>query len=559
MNARLIAIGLLLTILTAQPLAAQVVPQPNPSQWSAEASVTSPSRLAAGLRAYPDNELEALLTLADQPDLVRQLAERPEFLDAPDRIEPPVTDAVKSALVELRANPRIIAMAADHPTELEQLRTLHDVAPDGLRLRLKQVREDYERWSLAAAGAWQLALERNPVALGEYRELLTRLCDEERAADAEFPYVLVTNREYYAACVPDDLFVSFLARQAGFTALKQVIEPWWATYAPERVDQAAQSRSIAPDATALAAPPKQTRAAMWRPAEAKIADVIGMVPIIMQPLADQPTDAQQEYALAEHARLWSPPVPPIGTPRAGDLAEAIENQPEVPEEPIAEAVDWPEMKQIGAYTGHRSPIGGGYRSWYGGGGYLTSGVTLGYSGYGGIGLYGGYGGIGYYSGPIWTYSAGHERCDDVGGLRIYYGPTPYTLGYSGHGRTAIGVRRYYRSTPQRAARGLRRHVSPGVQFNDQSRRAPDTHGRLYRSSVPQRLPSGGTIGLQRRSTIGTRGPTTIGQRPATLRGQGRSTGYLHRTGIRRGFSTGPQSVPHARTSSAGAAQPHRRR
>lgn len=85
--------------------------------------------------------------------------------------------------------------------------------------------------------------------------------------------------------------------------------------------------------------PEQRRA-MWRLPGADQAAALGLVPIIMQPPADQPPDARLAYAVAENARLWASQAPAEEAP---DTPEVVTPQPQ-PQVPSDDGfVPWTEV------------------------------------------------------------------------------------------------------------------------------------------------------------------------------------------------------------------------
>jgi hypothetical protein len=604
MRANVICVCTLVVLVVVTPLLAQPVRPGDDGGGAAPPLAPSPSRLAAGLRAYPDSVVSALLTLAAYPGLMQQLAEDPALLQQPEQLDPALPGAVLAAVRELKADPRVIALAAAHPQELEQLRLLRSVAPDGLKLRIGQLRKGYGRALLAAGAAWQGVLENDPVALGQYRELLTRFCKEVETAGDELPYVHARKREYYHGCAPNWAVVAFARDQQDLAALSQTLDRWWAAYAPERIDTLVQ-RSRADAGRTADAPdaviglPAQARRGMWSPADAGGADSLGRIPVMIQPLADQPLEAQREYALAEHARLWSPPpemAPPF--PEA-PVAEGAEPEVE-PGEPLPQ----PEEGEVIAEFPLPSERDARAR-----GGRIHRESVLTRYGYGGF-YYGDawfdcgrYGYINYYGGLGWPYTVedlerfrllheiqpGHSRLDGYvfydaygrrnyvgsGGVSVHVGPTRYYYRYpSARVRgtvTDVGVRRHYRSATEQVTRGLRRYPTYGGRVTGARRYSPNSPVRGIRRTGQQLSRRGATIGNRGRTTIGSRhrtttgvrGPTTIGRRHSqrvspsrgSLGNRGstsyrRPTGHTRpRTGIQRGHSPRP-SQPGVRSGSS---------
>src|SRR5438045_5770141 len=57
-----------------------------------------PSQLMAGLRGYPDELVNALLTLADQPQALQRLAEKPDLFERPESIQPELSSDQREAV-----------------------------------------------------------------------------------------------------------------------------------------------------------------------------------------------------------------------------------------------------------------------------------------------------------------------------------------------------------------------------------------------------------------------------------------------------------------------------
>ena len=314
MTGSLIRAGWLAAMIAVAPALAQDSFVPTESGGEEVARTVSPERLAAGVREYPARVLRALLQLAEDPLVLRQLADEPELLQRPQEISPPVAPGMQAAIRELSVMPVIAAVAADFPAELKALQVLYAAEPQRMEATIVRLRGAYDRAALGAAVAWQEALRQNPAALEEYSKLVTRFCEAQREAYEGFPYVKVLERDYYYACPPNEAIILYAIENAESPEAARVIEQWWATYAPYELDarilagdQQQSELTIGPD-TVAAMPPEQ-RASMWTLNEADRTGSANLVPVIMQPPADQPPEAYYARAVAEHARLWTPEIP----------------------------------------------------------------------------------------------------------------------------------------------------------------------------------------------------------------------------------------------------------
>lgn len=307
------------------------------------ASELSPSRLAAGVRAYPAGVVRALLTLAEDPLLLRQLAEEPEFIGKPEGIYPPLDPRMLAAVRELQRVPELVLVAAAYPGELAALRRLYAEAPEGIELRIAELNARYDAARHTAARAWQMELERTPEALAAYQELITRFCRAQLAQYAEFPCVEVTRRDYYLACPPNELIMAYAQHGEAGAALAGVLDRWWREFSPHSVDErvlAARGpvESVGGSSAVIDMRGAQ-RAAMWRVPD-RPADLPALLPVIMQPLQDQPLEAQMALAVAEHARLWAPSIVVEEAPELPAVADADEWRPP------ADVRDWPAVVQV---------------------------------------------------------------------------------------------------------------------------------------------------------------------------------------------------------------------
>jgi hypothetical protein len=266
-------------------------------------------QLIAGVRAYPAGVLRALLTISESPLVVRQLAEEPEGLFSPEKIYPPIPAELQTALEPLKQVPEAVALAATFPDGMARLRRLYADEPEAVEREIAELRERYEAVGLEAAWFWERLLREHPGALDAYAELVTRFCQEQRSQYPEFPCVRVTRREYYYACPPDQIVKAFADQANAAPVLADVMRKWWQRYSPEAVDGTVLSgkRLRVPEfGSFLASLPPEQRAGMWSGEDAG-AGQGDLVPIILQPPADQPAEARLAYAVAEHARLWGSP------------------------------------------------------------------------------------------------------------------------------------------------------------------------------------------------------------------------------------------------------------
>ena len=277
----------------------------------------TPTRLLAGMRMYAEPVIGALVQGARDPDALRNAAQTLQSGREPLPEGAAVSIESRQAIELLSRSPDLLLLAADHPDELRTLEVLWSVAPDGVTLRIEQLRSAYTRAASAGAASWQQTIEQDPVALGEYRDLLTRFCRTMRQEVPEFACVRVTDRSYYYACPPTEDLVAFM-NEAGFSpALGRVAAAWWSEFSPQVVDSRLEQMRGFALADAGAVPsihdiPAEQRKVMWQRAEGNdLGGALGLMPVAMQPLADQPADARVAFAVFEHARLWSPPVPPL--------------------------------------------------------------------------------------------------------------------------------------------------------------------------------------------------------------------------------------------------------
>jgi hypothetical protein len=293
----------------------------------------SEARLLAGLREYPGVVRRALLRVAAEPQLVEQLANDPTWADDPDSIQPQPSPELRDAIGVLARYPAAVAILADHPELMPRLAREN---PARLDDAAEQFRAGYAAARLDAASAWERMLDENPAALNEYRELLTRYCEEAQKRQPDFPFVVVTETRYYRACPPSGEVMAFSQNSQPSSTLGGVLDRWWRENSPRVVDERVlrYTRSNATLQTfdaALAAAPLEQRAAMWRAGPDR-PDGAGLVPVVLQPLADQPQEARDAYAVAEQARLWGPPTRAIA--QSEPQAPALPPAAPAPQEPV---------------------------------------------------------------------------------------------------------------------------------------------------------------------------------------------------------------------------------
>jgi hypothetical protein len=330
---------------------------------TADALTNSPislSRVAAGIRHYPAQTVRSLLILADEPLVLRQLADNPDLMQNPDTITPPVSDAVKAAIRELSATPAIIAIAAAHPAEMKLLRQAYAEAPEGMEQRIGELRASYSTARAESAAGWQTLLEQDPQALAQYRKLLTQFTREQTQRYSDFPFVHVTAGEYYYAAVPNDAVMIYAdEHRAELGDLWGVLTQWWSQHGPEAVDERALQRGHRPAeqqaANAIATLPAEKRTDMWKPTGGDVPASIGFVPVIMQPLADQPAEARYAFAIADQARLWTTPLSAEEENAFAEQEGAQENGAEYAQEPAREQDRQPAVASQPGYAAEPPP------------------------------------------------------------------------------------------------------------------------------------------------------------------------------------------------------------
>ena len=291
---------------------AVVVPPAPESPVFAPPAVAEPlpaaSRVLAGVREYPTEILEALVTLSADPALLTRLAAELRESQQPPQAPAGAAPEIARAVQTLSNMPEAILIGAGYPEELAELRRTHSQSPRALAARLAQLRERYALAEAEAARAWQRLLERDPLALGDYRDFLTQFCRDREQEYGGFASVEALDRRYYYACPPSDEVVLGMIAESGSDALKQIVEQW-AAHSPQAIDDHVLSGAApAPTPTGqtyVTHQPESMRQELWRAQPASDGQGIGLVPVILQPAADQPPGARLAYAVAEHDRLWA--------------------------------------------------------------------------------------------------------------------------------------------------------------------------------------------------------------------------------------------------------------
>lgn len=395
------AIAAILAAVTAAQIFGQVAGSPPAEQQSAaEISVT---RVLAGVRDFTPDALRSMAVLAEHREWLEVASKAIQAGGKPDLGDPKMPGMVKEALETFADVPELVLLLAARPNELAALREVVAEAPEGVALRMQQFRADYSYARREGAIAWQRMLQRDPVALGQYREYLTKFCETQQKAIPGFAVVRVTDRDYYLACPPDDAIMTFAHEASPPEALGRIMAEWWDEHGTAAVDEIVVDRSVSPQMSmvqgAVIDLPAERRQAMWRPAEKPAMDTLGLMPVILQPFADQPDEAKVARAVQELARVWSlgdgapEDAPRVAVaepqPRVGAAQPAPAVMPEIPVEELAQRADaqgpytvleprytWPGITTFGlssyrgfCYTPYSPYISGysyinGYPYWY---------------------------------------------------------------------------------------------------------------------------------------------------------------------------------------------------
>ncbi|MBL8879232.1 MAG: hypothetical protein JNG88_08940 [Phycisphaerales bacterium] len=394
-------------------------------------------RLLAGIREYHSGVVDSIFVLATQPEAPGVAAQDP----AAAIDEPSLEPGVRAALRELAAYPGLLSIVGDSTEQLAKLSSLRVRTGGRVFEALERLRADYDVHTRAAAGAWQRLLDQDTAALGEYRSLLNEYCEAQRQRFVDFPYVVVKSRAYYLACPPDESLLAFAAQRGVGDSLGRAFDRWAADFSPAAIDQAILENGEnvrAPRAEDLLAYlPASRRADMWAMPGSNESELIGLMPVIMQPAGDQPEEARRAKLAAETARLWSPPgvlerdlreedrrgdgEPPLArAPGEADDRMSALNAPEIADDVPASAYDDDERDISSLQSNPWTPYTE-LSSDYDDRGYVADSRARSYGGYYDDGWYGG------------TYI-------DVGPT-IYYGRHRYYNSYS------CGVPTYYGCAP----------------------------------------------------------------------------------------------------------------
>jgi hypothetical protein len=303
---------------------------------NARGSIFPPSRALAGVRAYDDATIAALAQLTAEPELLAELRADPRRLAAPQAAAQAADPAHRKLLEQLSRAPEVVLIALEHPEAHAALGRALLETPEGAALRLAELRAAFDRAARDAAGDWQRALENDPVALGEYRELLTRFCHEQRMAWPDFPCVQVLDRSYYYACPPDEAILEYGMQRGLPPALQRVLTRFWKLHSPQAADARILRRAAAALSDSagecLAAAAGETRRGMFSDTSTPSPVSVGLVPVMLQPLADRPERAREAFALAEHDRLWEAEPGPPGEPGGTFVVRDLNGTP--PPEPV---------------------------------------------------------------------------------------------------------------------------------------------------------------------------------------------------------------------------------
>lgn len=295
-----------ITAAFAASLAAQVIDAPIGQQ-------PGDMRVLAGLAGYPAEIVDALASISGNADLLRIVADRTARGERPNFDESSSLPAAqREALRRLSDYPDLIAVAAADPELTQRLATAWHASPSEFRDRLLRVQQQSASLETAAIRGWQFLLENDPVAMGDYRDWLTRFCTEQQKAEPRYAVVRVTDRRYYYAAAPTEEFRRFLAERNAPASLRRTIDRWEELFGPaarlERLDRMQDGRAEMPRRVGEAAIDLSAaeRRAMWR-ADGTAEDArpaLGLMPVIMQPVDDMPAEARVYRAVEQHAALW---------------------------------------------------------------------------------------------------------------------------------------------------------------------------------------------------------------------------------------------------------------
>ncbi len=331
-----------LTALVGQAaLAEQASVNVAPEPLSGGGGVDSESlRILAGVREYPDPVLNALLSLSTAPEIVTKVAADPNLLEKLDQIQPPPSSEVRAALELLRAAPDAVQIAAAGGPELARLRALFETNGSAADTQLRALRVGYMKAAGESAAAWQRLLQSDPVAFGQYRDYVSAFCKDAIEQDANFPVVHVVQSDYYFACPPNEILMNRAQSQPPPPQLARLMDRWWSEFGPDAAEEQlliepAVMASRQPVEGAVISLDPDRRRAMWA-ASKPGSGAVGMAPVVMQPLLDQPNDARLAFAAYEHGRLWLAPIEAAEPP--APIAAATPSQTDTPD-PAAASSD----------------------------------------------------------------------------------------------------------------------------------------------------------------------------------------------------------------------------
>lgn len=286
---------------------------------TAGAQNASPSRddvrLLGGVAGYSNETVAAIALVAGHPELPRVIAERMARGDDPLATLPNgLSDSQRAAVARVMIDaPEAIEVLAASGPAASDLSKQYVASPVEFAARLDTIRRAQADMQTAAARGWQFLLENDPVAMGDYRDMLTRYVLEQRKAEPRYAAVRVTDRRYYYATPPSEDFRRFAASSDAPRSLLRTMERWNDLYGQAATIERLQrvlSGDAMPHAGALTPmvidlSPAE-RSTHWRNDEAVsgIEAGLGLLPVIMQPPADMPTDARSVRHAEQMAAMW---------------------------------------------------------------------------------------------------------------------------------------------------------------------------------------------------------------------------------------------------------------
>lgn len=286
---------------------------------AAPAASLTPSQLLGGVHRLGDETIAALVRLAQDAELVQELARDPAQLE----VGAALPAELRAAAAVLARTPEVVVAAAAMPEALTALRELYTELPAGAAARVEELRRGYARAEREASQRWQALLESDATAQRAYAEWLTRFSNAQRALNPRFPCVQVMSPGYYGALPPDDAFIAYvLSTGRPPEALDRVLREFWREHAPALRDQRVQQRiwGEAPPAPArfIAGLAPAERRGMFKPTDQPDPAAIGLAPALLQPKEDQAPEVQRIAAVTEISRLWSEPLRDASSPVAAD-------------------------------------------------------------------------------------------------------------------------------------------------------------------------------------------------------------------------------------------------